>query len=147
MAFTISLRTVGDYFILDANVVPGVPKSGWTPAEGELVHRETAQDNEFDVCADGQVPEGIVVTTNGATGTVGVAEFVEGTTIVLPTDTELALGNDIKVSAGGLKVVGTAGFSRSQVKSGGGTGGGVVIDVAPFGVSGTGTESTATVRF
>ena len=143
----LNLRTVGDYFLLEWNEVPGKPKSGWTPAEGELVVRDTTQDNGFDLAADGESPVGIVITTNGTTGTIGVAEFTPGTTIILPTDTALTLGNDIKASAGGLKVVGTAGFSRTQVKSGGGTGVGVVIDLAPFGVSGTGTESTATVRF
>jgi hypothetical protein len=143
----LNLRQVGDYFLLDSNVVPGRPKSGWTPVEGELVHREAAADNEFDVCATDQDPTGIVVTTNGATGTIGVAEFVPGCTIVLPFDTAPTLGDDITVSGGGLKDVGTAGFQRTQVKSGGGTNVGTVIDLAPFGVTGVGTETTATVRF
>lgn len=152
MAFSLALRTVGDYFIHDDNVVPGNPIAAWTggatpPTEGQLVIRDNTVDNGFDVCADGEVPIGIVVTTNGTTGTIGVAEFQPGSTIVLPFDTAPSLGDDIAVSAGGLKDVGTAGFQRSQVKTGAGTGSMVVIDLAPFGVTGVGTETTATVRF
>lgn len=147
MAFTLNLRTTGDYFLLDYNEVPGRPKSGWTPQEGELVHRENAANNEFDVCAVDQTAEGIVISTNGATGTIGVALFVPGTTIVLPFDTAPTRGDNVIVSAGGMKVVGTANFSRTQVKTDNTNGTGTVIALAPFGVSGSGTETTATVQF
>lgn len=141
MAFSLALRSTGDYFILDANCIPGKPKSGWTPALGELVKRETAQDNEWDVCADTENPQGIVISTNGATGMVGIAEFVDGTQIILPTAGTVALNDDIRVDDGGLTTVGTANFQRTRVEAGAGGGVGTVIALDPFGAD------TATVAF
>jgi hypothetical protein len=143
----LNLRSTGDYIVLPDNVVPGFPKSGWTPAEGQLVVQDGTGDNFFDLAADSEVPVGIVMTTNGATGALGIALLLPGTQLVLPFTTAPTLGNQIQAAAGGLKIVGTATFSRSQVKGVASGGIGTVIDLATFGVSGTGTETTATVRF
>lgn len=146
MAFTLSLRTVGDYGILEANVVPIVPKSGWEPAIGQLAVFDSSA-NVWDLAAADEPPGGLVQTINGTTGTAGMILLVPGTQLVLPFDTAPTAGQQIQATAAGLKVVGTANFSRSQVKGVASGGVGTIIDLATFGVSGSGTETTATVLF
>jgi hypothetical protein len=139
---------LGDYFLLDHNVVPGIPLAAWAaPTEGQLVVRDNGGPNWFDLAANSEVPVGMVLTTNGATGTLGIVLFTSGTQIVLPFDTAPTIGQMIQTTAAGLKVVGTQLFSRSQVKGVASGGIGSVIGLATFGVSGSGTETTATVEF
>ena len=144
----LNLRTLGDYLDYEQGIVPGIPKTGWTPAEGQLVVRDSGGPNWFDLGANSEVPVGMVMTVNGTTGVIAVALFKSGTQLVLPFDTAPTLGQSIQTTAAGLIVVGTQGFSRSQVKGvAAGSGAGVVIGLATFGVSGAGTETTATVEF
>lgn len=139
MALAVPMQA--DYFILEYNVLPGVPKSGYTPRIGHLVRRETAQDNEWDVATTDEVFSGIVVAVNANSTVISVAELVPGTTIVLPTTGVVALGNKVEANATPLTAVGTMGISRGQVVVDNTNGVGVVIDLNPAGTD------TATVRF
>jgi hypothetical protein len=137
-----------DYYILDYNMVSGVPKAAYTPLKGDLVQRETAQANEWDVCAATENPAGIVEIVGPSAGsgaiqgvvTITVAELLPGTTLVLPTTGAIALGNKVRASAGGRVAVGTSGLTRTEVEADVG-GVGAVVELTPAGAN------TATVRF
>jgi hypothetical protein len=130
-----------DYFILEWNVVPGVPKSSYTPVVGHLVRRETAQDSEWDLSVANEVPAGIVVAVNANSTKISVAEFVAGVTIVLPTTGVVALGDKIETNATALATVGSMTIQRGQVVVDNTNGVGTVVDLNPAGTA------TATVRF
>lgn len=137
----ISMPMQADYYILEYNMVPGVPKSGYTPVKGHLVRRETAQDNEWDLCTTDEVPAGIVEAVNTNSTKITVAEFVAGTTVVLPTTGAVALGDKIEATNTALAAVGTTGLQRTVVQTDNTNGVGTVIDLNPAG------SATATVRF
>lgn len=137
----ISMPKEADYFILEYNVTPGVPKSGYTPVKGHLVRRETAQDNEWDLCTTDEAFSGIVVAVNANSTVISVAEFVPGTSVVLPTTGAIALGDKVWADGGAaLADVGTTGIQRTRVEASA-TGVGLVVDLNPAG------SATATVRF
>lgn len=130
-----------DYYILPDNVVPGVPKSGYTPVVGHLVRRETAQDTEWDVSVANEVPSGFVVAVNANSTKISVAELRDGVTLVLPTTGAVALGDKVETTATALADVGTTTLQRGQVVVDNTNGVGTVVDLNPAG------SATATVRF
>lgn len=139
MALTVPKE--GDYFILADNVVPGVPKSGYTPRIGHLVKRETAADNEWDLSTTDEVFAGIIVAVNANNTKISVAELRAGTSIILPTTGVVALGNKVWADGGAaLADVGTMGIQRTRVEVDS-SGVGTVVDLNPAG------SATATVRF
>lgn len=131
----------GDYFILDTNVVPGVPKAAYTPRIGHLVRRETAQDNEWDLATTDEVFAGIIVAVNSNNTVISVAELIPGTTIILPFAAPPALGDKVEAGATALVDVGTMGIQRTLCVVDNLNGVGAVIDVSPVGAN------TGTVRF
>lgn len=134
----ITVASTGDHYILGHNMVAGVPKAAYaaTAAKGHLVRRETAADNEWDLCAATENPAGIVESVNSQTGILTIAEFGDGVTLILPTTGVIALGNKVRATATAL---GTT-VARGVVEADAG-GVGVVIDLLPAGAD------TATVRF
>ena len=139
MALTIPKEA--DYFILADNVVPGVPKSGYTPRVGHLVKRETAADNEWDLSTTDEVFAGIVVAVNANNTKMSIAELRAGTSIVLPTTGTVALGDAVWADGGAaLATVGSWTIQRTRVEVSV-TGIGSVVDLNPAGTD------TATVRF
>lgn len=97
MAFT-TLRA-GDRYILGWNVVPKVPKSGYTPVVGDLVILDTSVANGVDLIAANEAPYGIIESVNNSNGTVSVAEFVSGTYIELPYTGSVSLGDKVEVGS------------------------------------------------
>lgn len=137
----ISMPKEADYFILPYNVVPGVPKSSYTPVIGHLVKREAAQDSEWDLSTTDETFSGIVVAVNANSTKISVAEFVAGTTIVLPTTGTVALGDKVEATSTALAAVGSMGIQRTVVQTDNTNGVGLVVDLLPGGAA------TATVRF
>ena len=120
----LATATAGDYLNLGYNIIPCVPKSGYTPVKGNLVQREAAQNNEVDVCADTQNPFGMVITVGpGTTPAIcGVVQFVPGVHVILPTaaagtPAALTRGDKIRVDDGGMTAVGTTGMTRTRVEA------------------------------
>ena len=118
---SLSKYRYGDDYIREYNIRPHQPKSGYTAALGDLVVRDTTLSDAVDYAAAGEIPLGFVVSINSSNGTISVAEFYGGVTIVLPHDDSLdAIGN--KVSAVGSRST-TIYPTRDRVKkdnSGGG---------------------------
>jgi len=71
----IPILTAGDNFMHGNNILPGIPKSGYTAVLGHLVIRDTSLANGWDRCAANENPEGIVVSINSSNGTLSIAEF------------------------------------------------------------------------
>lgn len=115
MALTIAKQ--GDYFLLEDNVLPGVPKAGYTPVIGNLVITDATLDNCYDLAANTEEPDGIVVTLNANATVMGVALLVPGTTIILPNanGAQPAKGDFISADAGGMVAVGTMGINRTRI--------------------------------
>jgi hypothetical protein len=136
----LSAATFGDYLNLGTNVVPMVPKSGYTPVKGNLVRREGAQSNEVDVCAVDEAPIGIVMTVGpsgaGITpGICGVALFVQGVHVILPNATGLqpVFDDKIEADAGGMVAVGSTGLTRTRIRTDNTNGVGRVVAINPGG--------------
>jgi hypothetical protein len=144
----LSSATSGDYLNLGYNILPCVPKSGYTPVKGNLVRRETAANNEVDVIAVDEPPFGIVMTvgpaaTGGTPAVCGVAQFVPGVTVILPNANGLqpALGDKVEADAGGMVAVGSTGLTRTRVRTDNTNGVGTVIALN------SGGTDTVTVAF
>jgi hypothetical protein len=88
----------GDRYNRGWNMVPKVPKSGYTPAVGDLVVVDTSLANGVDLIASTEAPYGIVEVV-GADGVLTVAELVPGTYTELPTASDPSLGNHVKFSS------------------------------------------------
>jgi hypothetical protein len=95
------------------NVLPGVPKAAYTPAKGHLVHKEFAQANEWDLCANGEVPEGLIESTNSGNGTISVIDLRGGATLILEHDGSCVLGQSVQATATALGTV----IARTTVKT------------------------------
>lgn len=104
MALTVSRAQ--DYYILrdGSNVVPGVPKAGWTPAKGHLCFRTNNQNDEWDLGVAGSNPAGIVESVNNSNGTISVALLNPGLSLILQHDQVggPALGDKIQTTATAL---------------------------------------------
>lgn len=101
MAFTSVIA--GDRYLRDDNVKPKVPKSGYTPAVGDLVILDTSIAEGVDLITTNEPPYGIVESLNSWTSAattrpISVAEFVSGTEIELPYTGTVALGDKVAFS-------------------------------------------------
>jgi hypothetical protein len=108
-----------DHYILRWNVVAGVPKAGYTPAKGHLLQRENAQNDEWDLCANGEFPAGMVESVNSGNGTISVVLLVPGVTLILQHDQAggPALGD--KIGATGTALGTTIGRTVVTTNAGG----------------------------
>jgi hypothetical protein len=97
-----------DYYILrdGSNVVPGVPKSSWTPAKGHLCFRTNNQSDEWDLAVAGSNPAGIVENVNNNNGTITVAMLNAGSGLALILQHDQsggpALGDKVQTTATAL---------------------------------------------
>jgi len=87
-----------DYTNLGDNCVAGVPKSGYTPAKGHLVRREDAQNDEWDLCANSELPGGLVESVNSGNGTISVLLLIGGVSIILEHDGTADKGEGIQAT-------------------------------------------------
>lgn len=110
------------------NVVPGVPKSGYTAAQGHLVKREFAQNDEWDLCANTEVPAGLVLATPG-NGTISIAELKDGVTLILQHDGSIVAADLGKTVTATATALGTT-ISRTVVQDGGAWSAGLPLIVA-----------------
>lgn len=120
-----------DHYILRTNIVPGVPKAGYTPAKGHLVFRTNNQADEWDLAVNGSNPSGLVESTNSGNGTISVAQLVPGTSLILQQDGSCVLGNTIQTTATAL---GTT-IGRTVVKDAIAAGVGRVVALNPRGTN------------
>jgi hypothetical protein len=138
MAFT--TLVAGDRYLLGWNVVPKVPKSGYTAAVGDLVIIDSSIANGVDVIAANENPYAIVESINNSNGVLSVAEFVSGTYIELPYTGSVALGDKIEF---GSATHGTT-LDRTTIQTDNSNGVGTVVAVDASAPHGTGH---AVVRF
>jgi hypothetical protein len=144
MLMSFTSFAVGDDFILNHNCQTKVPKSGYTPVAGHLVIIDTSIANGVDVCAVNENPYGIITWVAPDATYCTVAEFLGGTTIVLPFSGSVALGDKVECDGAALAATGTSGPSRGVVRTDNSNGVGVVIATGSSSPAGTGT---CVVRF
>jgi hypothetical protein len=137
MAHTIP--SCGDNYHRNFNTFVKVPIAGYLstpPLVGDLVILDTTINNGVDLCADEELPYGIVESVNSANGFVSVTEFISGCQIELPYSGSLSLGDNIEVGseAGAQDTV----INRSIVQRENSGGIGVVIAVDAGAPHGTG---------
>lgn len=101
----LTTRAQDTYIMRDGwNVVPGVPKAAYTPVKGHLVFRTNNVNDEWDLAVAGSNPGGIVESVNNSNGTISVAEFLPGVSIILQHDQVggPALGDKVQTTATAL---------------------------------------------
>ncbi|HEY9016242.1 MAG TPA: hypothetical protein VIM84_14410 [Gemmatimonadales bacterium] len=138
---SLSVAQVGDYYILDFNMVAGTPLAAYVagtptggPAKGHLLVRDTSTGpNVWDFAADTEPPVGFLEQDNRLGGIITLALLVPGVQLILPTSAAggaIALGD--KVVATGA-VDSTTG--RSVVKKDNTNGVGRVNAINPAGTN------------
>lgn len=138
---SISKSTLGDDFIREYNIRAKKPKSGYTAAVGDLVVLDFSIADGVDRGAADENPYGIVLSINSSNGTLSIAEFTAGVTIVLEyTSTAPTLGQ--KTECNGDR--GTVYPSRDRIRVDNTNGNGAVVGVDTTSPAGT---STCVVRY
>lgn len=133
--------TVKDDFYRYYNLHAKKPKAAYTPALGDLVVLDASITDGVDRGAADENPYGILTSINSSNGTVSVAEFSGGVTIVLEyTSTAPTLLQKIECNGDRGTIIPT----RDRVRVDNPNGVGAVLGVDSGSPGGTGT---CVVRF
>lgn len=133
---SLSKSTPGDDFVREYNIRAKKPKSGYTAAVGDLVVLDFSVADGVDRGAADENAYGMVLSINSSNGTLSVAEFTGGVTVVLEWVTTQP-GLSDKVECVGSR--GTIYPSRDRVRVDNSNGTGAVIAFDATSPAGTGT--------
>lgn len=122
-----------DYTQLGYNIIPGVPKAGYTPVVGHLLKRDASLPDCWDLSVDGNTPTGLCESINNLNGTISVVLLIPGTSIILERSGAVTLGHSVQTTAN--PALGTV-VARSLVKdAAAGSGLGVITAIDPRGAN------------
>jgi hypothetical protein len=92
---SLSKSTPGEDLIREGNIRAKKPKSGYTPARGDILVYDASLTDGVDRGATNENPDGYCLSINSSNGTVSMVQFRDGVTIIVEYDSTATSPTDL----------------------------------------------------